>query len=87
MHKHNFVSKEQYGFTTGFTTENAVYKLINEVLNSLNNKQIVGGGIFCDLTKAFDCVDHDIQVLISTSEKYGIIGKGKELLRSYIKGK
>ena len=50
----NIISKEQYGFRRGFTTENAVYKLINEVLNALNNKQIVGG-IFCDLTKAVDC--------------------------------
>jgi hypothetical protein len=32
------------------------------------------GGIFCDLTEAFDRVDHDI--LISKIEKYGIIGKG-----------
>jgi len=37
---------EQYGFQRGFTTQNAAYKLINEVLNALNNKQIVGG-IFC----------------------------------------
>jgi hypothetical protein len=45
----------------GFTTENTAYKLKKEVLNALNNKQIVGG-IFCDLTKAFDCVNHDILV-------------------------
>jgi len=82
LHKNNIISTEQYGFQTGFTTEKAVYKLLNEVLNALNNKQIVGG-IFCDLTKAFDCVDHD--VLISKIEKYGIIGKGKELFQSYIK--
>jgi hypothetical protein len=68
----------------GFTTENAAYKLINEVLNALNNKQIVGG-IFCDLTKAFDCVNHDI--LISKIENYGIIGNDKEILQSYIKGR
>jgi len=43
------------------------------------------GGIFCHLTKAFDCVDHDI--LISKIEKYGIIGKGKELFKSYTKGR
>jgi len=44
------------------------------------------GGIFCDLTKAFDCVDHDI--LIPKIEKYGIIGKGKEeLIQSYINGR
>ena len=82
MHKNKIVSKEQYGFRGGFTTENTVYKLINEVLNAFNNKQIVGG-IFCDFTKAFDCVDNDI--LISKMENYGVIGKGKELFQSYIK--
>ena len=68
----------------GFTTENADYKLINEVLNALNNKQIVGV-IFCDLTKALDCVDHDI--LILKMENYGAIGKGKELFQSCLKGR
>jgi len=81
LHKNNIISKAQYGFRRGFTTENAVYKLINELLNALNNKQIVGG-IFCDITKAFDCVDHEI--LISKIEKCGIIGKGKKLFQSYI---
>jgi hypothetical protein len=55
------MSKEQYGFRLGFTTENAAYKLMNEELNALNNKQIVGV-IFCDLTKAFDCVNHDMLI-------------------------
>jgi len=59
----------------GFTTENAAYKLINEVLSALNNKQIVGG-VFCDLTKAFAFVNH--YILISKIENYGIIGKGKK---------
>jgi uncharacterized protein YutD len=45
----------------GFTIENAAYKLINEVLDALNNKQIEGC-TFCDLTKAFDCVNHDISI-------------------------
>ena len=72
LHK-NIISKEQYGFWRGFTTENAVYKLINEVWNALNNKKIVGG-IFCDLTKGL-CVHHDI--LISKIEKYGILVRAR----------
>jgi hypothetical protein len=68
----------------GFTAENTAYKLTNEVFSALNNKQIVGG-IFCDLTNTFNCVNHDI--LISKFENYGIIGKGKELFQSYVKGR
>jgi hypothetical protein len=52
LHK-NIISKEKYGFRRGSTRERAVYKLISEVFNKVNNKKIVGG-IFCDLTKASD---------------------------------
>jgi hypothetical protein len=50
---------EQFGFRTKSSTDLASYKLINDVLMSLNNKLLVGG-VFCDLQKAFDCVDRDI---------------------------
>jgi hypothetical protein len=66
------------------TTENAIYKLINEILNTLNNKLIVEG-IFCDLEKAFDCVNHDI--LLSKLETYGIAGTDKEIYHSYLTGR
>ena len=49
---------------------------------SLDKKNIVGG-LFLDLKKALDCVNHDI--LLSKLNYYGISGKANKLLESYIK--
>ena len=50
---------EQYGFRTRSSTEQATFSLINNVLTAMNNNLKIGG-IFCDLQKAFDCMDHKI---------------------------
>jgi hypothetical protein len=39
-------------------TENATYKLINEILNAWNNI-LREGDIFCDLEKTFDSANHN----------------------------
>jgi len=60
----------------------AIYTLINNILSSLNIKTLVGG-LFCDLQKAFDCVDHDI--LLSKMNFYGITGSTGKLMKSYLR--
>jgi hypothetical protein len=74
---------EQFGFRTSSSTEKTSYKLTDDILNALNNRLMVGG-IFCDIQKAFDCVNHNI--LLTKSEFYGITGITYKLLKSYLKG-
>jgi len=56
--------------------------LTNNILKALDNKYLVGG-IFCNPTKAFDCVDHGI--LLGKLEYYGIKGSANNLIKSYLK--
>jgi len=44
--KYNILAEEQFGFRSGSTMDKAIYKLINETLNALNNKSTVGGIFF-----------------------------------------
>jgi hypothetical protein len=78
--KYNILAKEQFGFRIDSSTDKAIYKLINEALMALNNKTTVGG-IFFDLEKAFDCLNHEI--LMSKLQFYGITGKAKSWLETY----
>jgi hypothetical protein len=84
IYRNNILDNNQYGFRPNSSTEKASFKLIEEILKAMNNKQLVGG-IFCDLHKAFNCVNHDI--LIKKLEFYGITGKFGALLKSYLKGR
>jgi len=47
----------------------AIYTLLNNIQLSLGKKRPVGG-IFCEIQKAFDCVNHDI--LLEKMKYYGI---------------
>jgi hypothetical protein len=79
----NIIVKEQYGFRINSSTEVASYDVINEILKAINNRLLVGG-IFCDLEKAFDCVNH--RILVDKHQFYGIKGKFLALIQSYLRG-
>jgi hypothetical protein len=58
--------------------------LINEILNAMNERKVVEG-IFCDLQKAFDCVNDNI--LLAKLEFYGVTGRTLQLIKSFLEGR
>ena len=65
----NILNDHQFGFRKRFSTEDAIFKLIYEILNALNNNVMVGS-IFYDLEKAFDSVNHSLLIKKTSLLRY-----------------
>lgn len=81
LERGNFINGMQFGFLRGSNTSAAITNLITYVLSNLNEKSFVGT-MFLDLTRAFDCVNHNL--LLKKMFDAGIRGVVWELFRSYL---
>ena len=66
-----FLFKSQYGFRTRHSTYTAVMEMYDKISEAMEENHF-SMGVFFDLSKAFDMVNHEI--LLSKLENYGLTG-------------
>ena len=71
----------QFGFRTKHSTNHALVCITERIRNSLDNNK-VACGVFVDLQKAFDTVNHEI--LLRKLNYYGFRGVINDWFRSYL---
>lgn len=82
--KHSILCEQQYGFRADRSTSFAIIEFIEKVINAIDRKQYAVG-IFLDLKKAFDTVDH--KLLIKKLQRYGIRGIAQTWISSYLENR
>jgi sarcosine oxidase/L-pipecolate oxidase len=76
--KNNILSKHQYGFRQNRSTEHAIIDFVDKITTAIDQGKF-SVGIFLDLSKAFDTINHKIQ--IRKLQHYGIRGVVKKMVR------
>ena len=81
LESHNILFSNQFGFRKDNSTSFALIQITEMIKESIDKKKY-GCGIFIDLRKAFDTVNHEI--LLNKLDHYGIRGTALHWFQSYL---
>ena len=81
LDRNNILGNYQYGFRSKYSTSMALTNIANKIVDTFEENYFLVG-VFIDLSKAFDTINHDI--MLTKLEHYGIRGKAYDWFSSYL---
>ena len=81
LSENSILHEKQFDFQTSHSTEHAILLLVNQLYQSFDESKFTLG-IFIDLSKAFDTVDH--KILTKKLQLYGIKDCNLRWFESYL---
>lgn len=77
----SIITQAQFGFMEGKSTEDAILAFVGDITKAFDKNQYTVG-VFLDLSKAFDTVDHEI--LLAKLDYYGVRNESNKWFSSYL---
>ena len=84
IENNDILSDSQYGFRKSRSTVTALIELLEEISDAIDKRKHTIG-VFVDLSKAFDTINHNL--LLNKLEHYGVRGIAHQFLTSYLKNR
>lgn len=82
--KYNLLSECQFGFLPDKSTTLATIQAVEYICDSFEQNMVTAAA-FLDLSKAFDCIDH--QILLSKLQHKGVRGRPLQLFSHYLQNR